>query len=74
MHLHALAPVRSLAFALFLLSGPSAFAAEASGVTVTEHALPPQEDGTPRGLVLRTPQRLNLSEWQGHLRNDRRFH
>src|SRR5262245_58600491 len=56
MHTHALAPVRSVAFALLALSCPSAFAADESGVTVTEHALPPQEDGTgARGLVLRTP-------------------
>jgi hypothetical protein len=55
MHTHALAPLRSLAFVLLVLSGPSVFAAEARGVTVTEHALPPHEDGTARGLLVRTP-------------------
>lgn len=55
MQLHALAPVRSLTFALLALSGPSVLASEVTGVTVTEHGLPPQEDGTPHGLVLRTP-------------------
>ncbi len=55
MHLYALAPARSLTFALLALSGPSVLASDGTGVTVTEHGLPPQEDGTPRGLVLRTP-------------------
>lgn len=55
MQLHALAPVRSLTFALLALSGPSVFAAEGTGVTVTEHGLPPQEGGTSHGLVLRAP-------------------
>ena len=50
-----LAPVRSLAFALLLLSVPSAFAADAGGVTTTEQVLPPHEDGTSPGLVLRAP-------------------
>jgi len=53
---HALAPLRSLAFALLLLSVPHAFATEATGAGVTGQALPPHENGTPSGLVLRAPE------------------
>src|SRR5262245_57622493 len=50
----SLAPGRSLAFALLLLSVSSAFAADV-GVTTTEQVLPPHEDGASPRLVLRAP-------------------
>ena len=54
----AVAPARSLAFALLALSASLAHAAPAPEVTVTEQALPPQEIGAPPTLPLvpyRTP-------------------
>ena len=56
MNTHALAPLRSLAFALLVLSTPSTFAAQTPDVTVTEQALPPQNGGSPRALAIHTPR------------------